>query len=175
MKKSFASIWWRIAAFAFDYLVIAVYLVVLVLLGWSSRFAFPTAMTFMFSQRVSAQFVGFLLITLPVTLYFAFGESSLKQASWGKQRMGLKVVNVQGRQLSFIHALARNLLKFVPWELAHTCIWSLAFSYGNPPLWINAGFIAVYLLVGMNLLSIFFSKTHQSLYDFATSTYVVKS
>ncbi len=89
--------------------------------------------------------------------------------------MKLKVIDAQGNQLSLVHALARNLLKFVPWELAHTCIWSFAFSHGNPPAWINAALAIVYILIGANFCSILLSKMHQSLYDFIARTYVIKS
>lgn len=39
--------------------------------------------------------------------------SSEKQATYGKIAMGLKVVNLQGRRLSFWHALGREIAKFL--------------------------------------------------------------
>ena len=47
------------------------------------------------------------LYIVGVGLYYAFMESSRHQATIGKIAMGIKVVDQQGRRLSFSHALAR--------------------------------------------------------------------
>ncbi len=46
-------------------------------------------------------------------LYFAFMESSSKQATVGKMTLGIKVVDERGNRLSFWHALGRTLAKII--------------------------------------------------------------
>jgi uncharacterized RDD family membrane protein YckC len=114
-----------------------------------------------------------LLITLPVTLYFALGESSTWQATWGKRRQRLTVIGLTGARLSRTQALVRTVLKFIPWELAHTCIWQIRFAPSDSSPLITAGFVLVWILVGANLVSLLRSRSHQTLYDRLAGTYVV--
>jgi len=51
--------------------------------------------------------------TLLYTLYYAFFESNEKQATPGKMAMGLRVTNMNGGRLSFLHALGRNAAKII--------------------------------------------------------------
>ena len=46
-------------------------------------------------------------------LYFSFCESSAWQATLGKKALGLAVTDLQGRRISFAHALGRNLAKII--------------------------------------------------------------
>ncbi len=48
--------------------------------------------------RIRAFAVDYLLITLPVSLYFALSETSSRQANWGKARMGLMVTDLVDRR-----------------------------------------------------------------------------
>jgi uncharacterized RDD family membrane protein YckC len=47
----------------------------------------------------------FLTLVLPVILYFCFQESSLTQATWGKRKLGLRVVTAIGARLSLVWVL----------------------------------------------------------------------
>ena len=76
----------------------------------------------MFANPNRSEFSAFLLLVLPVVLYFALLECSSWQASWGKRKMGLRVIDMHGIRLSFLRSLIRSLLKFVPWELTHACL-----------------------------------------------------
>jgi uncharacterized RDD family membrane protein YckC len=172
--KKYAGFWQRVAAFALDYIIILGYLLGLALLSLIANQVFP-ASQWLFADRVRAQFVAFLLVTLPVTLYFAFSESALQQATWGKKRLKLKVGDRHGNRIPFWRALGRTLLKFVPWEISHTLIWQIYFSQGATSVWISYGFALVYLLIGLNLVGLIITKTNQTLYDLLTSTYVISS
>ena len=95
--KIYAEFWHRAGAFAADYVIILTYLAVITLLSLlinsplgvnHSVFAITH---WLFANRLRAQLTGFLLITLPVTLYFAISESSVRQATWGKRRLNLIV------------------------------------------------------------------------------------
>lgn len=79
-----------------------------------------------------AEALSFGAMTLPFALYFAVLESGARQATWGKRRFGLKVERLGGGRLSFGAALARALIKFVPWELAHLGL-NVTF-FGGPAL-----------------------------------------
>jgi uncharacterized RDD family membrane protein YckC len=170
--KSYAGSWQRAGAFLLDYGIILVYLgaVTLFLLLMNSMFGVNQRL---FTERIRAQLTGFFLITLPVTLYFAFSESSMRQATWGKQRLGLQVAGRSGNRISFWRALARNGLKFIPWELAHTLIWQISFTPNQFSQLIIAGFVTVYFLIGANIASLIFRKDRQTLYDLLVRTYVI--
>lgn len=168
-----ARFWNRAAAFALDYVIILIYLAILTLIGLLLNTLLGVNQ-WLFSDRVRAQSAGFVLITLPVTLYFAFSESSPRRATWGKAKVGLQVTDYRGEQISFWRSLARTALKFVPWELAHTLVWQIAFFPMNSPAWVNYGFVLVYGLIGLNLASILFTRQHQAIYDLLAKTYVIK-
>ena len=68
----------------------------------------------------TAQLLGFVAMTLPVTLYFAFCESSARRATLGKRALGLVVSGESGERLPFARAFLRNAIKFIPWECGHT-------------------------------------------------------
>lgn len=171
-NRTHAGFWLRVKAFAFDYLIISLFLIFILLLFLALNSIFQIDQV-LFTNRVSAQISAFLTVTLPITLYFATGESSAKQATWGKQRAGLKVTDHKGGRINFWRAFARTLLKFIPWELSHTLIWNIYFSTGSFPAYINYGFAFVYLLIGLNIVSIATTKTKQSLYDFLAGTFVI--
>lgn len=169
--KTYASFWQRIKAFAIDYEGIALYLGFIlglfVFINYSTNIVQR-----LFTDRVRAQTLAFLVVDFPITLYFAIGESSVRQATRGKQRLGLKVGDHNGNRISFSRALTRTLLKFIPWELSHTLIWEIYFSTKLDPTLINIGFVLVYILIGLNIASLVISKTKQTLYDFLAGTYV---
>jgi uncharacterized RDD family membrane protein YckC len=169
-----AGFWQRVKALAFDYLIMVGYLLLVVLLGIGMNVAFPTAAQSIFGNRIWGQVIGFALVTLPVTLYYTLLESSRQQATWGKRRIGLRVVRTDGERLTFARALARTLLKFVPWELSHTLIWQIRFAQPQEMALINMGFVSVWVLIGANLISLWLNKKHQTLYDWLSGTYVVQ-
>ena len=171
--KTFAGFWQRVGAFALDYILILGYLAIV--FGLAILLDPVTSVDeWLFSNRLSAQLTAFVLATLPITLYFSLSESSARQATWGKQRVGLQVIDSDGRRVGFWRAFARTLLKFVSWELAHTLVWWLRFEPQETSPLITVGFIAVYLLIGANIIALFVSKSRQTLYDKMTGTCVVR-
>lgn len=173
-KRTYAGFWIRLAAFALDYLIILVYLATATLISLLMNSIFSINQ-WLFGDRVRAQLTGFLLITLPVTLYFAFAESSIQQATWGKRRLRLKVTDRNRNRISFWRSLARTGLKFTPWELAHTLIWQISFTPNQFSPLIAAGFVTVYVLMGANLASQSFRKDRRTLYDLLTGTDVIRT
>ena len=137
--KIYASFGQRIAAFMWDYLIIACYILVITGLFWLIR-----ANEWFFTNRIQAQISVFFFLTLPVILYFSVLESSVRQATWGKHKMGLKVI---------------DYISFFP---------------QTNPLLINIGFGVVYLIIGLNIASLLMTETHQTIYDLLVKTYVEK-
>ena len=110
--KAYVGFWKRSGAFGLDFVIILSYLIALTLLFLFLNSTFKVD-RFLFTTRVQSQVMGFLFVTLPVMLYFAFGESSIRRATWGKQRLSLKVTDDNGHRISFRRAFARALLKFI--------------------------------------------------------------
>ena len=174
---TFANIWQRIGAFLLDYLIIAAYLVLLVIVSVGLGFG-PLRSVFraMFADPNSSEFSAFLLLVLPVILYFALFECSSWQATWGKRKMGLRVIDTHGARLSLPRSFVRSLLKFVPWELTHACLWRIPgwpLAPTTPSPIITAGLVLVWILVGAYLVSMLVSKKHQALYDWIAGTSVI--
>ena len=171
--KSYAGLWQRVKAFLFDYSIILGYLIAITVLGLLLR-QFTSGFEWLFADRVRAQGTVILILTMPVSLFFALGDASLKQGTWGKRRVGLKVKDKNGDRIGLGRSLLRTGLKFIPWELSHTLLWEIAFSNGASSVLINYGYAFVYLLIGLNIASVLLTKTNQSLYDLLAGTYVVQ-
>lgn len=169
-----AGLWFRTLAFAIDYLPIAAYLGVLVAVGARLSLSPQPLAKMFFGTPIAGEATGFLLITLPVILYFALFEASSRQATLGKMRMGLMVTDLAGMRLTRWRSLARTILKFVPWELAHACIWQIRFARDPSAAIYTVGFVAVWLIIGANIVSLLISPTRQTLYDRAAGTVVVR-
>ncbi len=91
IKPSYARLIVRITAFALDYIIIAGYLSFVIVLGTVLNTSFSSVAHGLFSNPLLGQIIGFLMITLPVSLYFILFESSRWQATWGKRKKGLQV------------------------------------------------------------------------------------
>lgn len=174
----FAGLGKRLVAFLFDYLLVLGYVVVLggvnyglILSGRGLDRLFPSS-----ASPAVKDAIAFVTLVLPVGLYFALQESSPRQSTWGKRKAGLRVVNANGGRLTRRQALLRTAVKLLPWQIAHTSIyrvegWPLA-PVQPPPLVIG-GFVLVYVLVGIYVLSMLLSKRHRTLYDWVSGAYVI--
>jgi uncharacterized RDD family membrane protein YckC len=123
----------RLLAFAMDWLVVVLWGGVLfsaVMVATGGNPPRP-------ASPWKAQGIGFLTMTVPVTLYFALCDSSAMQGSLGKWILGLVVSRETGDRLPFGSALLRNGVKFVPWEFGHTVAQQAVFSGdGGVPTWV---------------------------------------
>ena len=167
----------RLKAFALDYLLILGYLVALSVVGtaltlgplgdrWSSLFSTP----------LRADLCAFVLSVLPVVAYFAHAESSRSGATWGKRRMGLKVLGADGAPLGIGRSLSRSALKFLPWQIAHTSmlhILGFPLSPGEPPLGSIVGLVLVWVLVASYLSGLSTLCGGRTPYDRLAGTVVV--
>lgn len=159
----------RLTAFAIDFLLIAAYILVLGVIGVSTTRL--TSELVALASPWTMDLLAFLVLILPVILYFALQEGSQRQATLGKRWVGIVVVNAQGQKLSWRQALIRSAIKFSPWQLAHTCLFQIWSGQTSP--WLSIGALLAQGLVGIYVLSIILSKDHRALYDWLSGAYVI--
>jgi uncharacterized RDD family membrane protein YckC len=168
----------RLKAFGFDYLLIVGYII---LLAAGTMAVIKISGFFGFLLRwpenpLLADLMAFVTLVLPVILYFTLQESSTRQSTWGKRKAVIQVVNISGGRLTRGQAFVRSLVKLLPWQIGHTCLfhipgWPVAITT-IPPL-VTAGVILVYLLVGIYIASSLISKKHRTPYDWVAGSYVI--
>ncbi len=174
MREHSAGLGLRLKAFLLDYVVIAVYLIVLIGVSVAIRALAPSFAESLMSTQYSGEAVGFLTVTAPVSLYFLLSEASSSQATLGKRRIQLKVMRVKdGSRLSTARSLGRTALKFAPWELSHAMIWYIVFHPAGTVVFYS-GISLVFVLVISNVLALTWSPKRQTLYDFVTRTAVTQ-
>ena len=168
----YASFLLRFKAFMIDYILILVYLAVLFIFN---VFLFPSMQDFFNGSLIIAQFTGFLMVTLPVSLYFIVSDSKIGGQSFGKRKTGIRVVGNNGEPLSLIHITVRTILKFFPWELSHFLVYRLIhMGDGEVPLTYYLIGGTIYALMFAYILTAIFTKKKQSLYDIVAKTKVIK-
>ena len=116
-----------------------------------SQLGVTSSATTTFQQKLLAQALVFATMMLPIMLYFAVSESSRWQATIGKRVLRLQVTDDHGGRPPLLRTLLRAVVKFAPWELAHTGVWHVpgtpfvsepaAFSYG---IWTAALLLALW-------------------------------
>ena len=120
------------------------------------------------------QGIGFVTLTLPVFLYFYFSERSAKAATLGKQILGLRV-QVQ-KDISSQKILKRNIVKFLPWEVAHFGVHFLFYfdhKQLSVPIW-NWFFLMVpQIMVIFYIITILISRGRSGFYDRLAHTEIV--
>ncbi|MCI0521638.1 MAG: RDD family protein [Chloroflexi bacterium] len=168
----------RVAAFALDYLIITAYLVVLLGVGVGVTYALgPLERTSpLFASPLFLDGIAFLTAILPVILYFALQESSPSQATWGKRKMGLKVVNARGERLSQPKGFVRAVVKFLPWQLAHSSLLHIQgwpFAPEEPTPMVLVGLIMAQVLAAAYVISLGVGKAHRTPYDWVSGAFVI--
>ena len=162
----------RVIATALDFLIIAVYAVLL--FGVATLLSQTTDLEEGLDSPLARDLVAFLTLILPVILYFALQESSARQATFGKRRAGVQVVSaVEGDRLSFPRALLRSALKFLPWQMAHTAVFQILAGNESVPIWALS--ILAQLLVVVYVLTLWLGKQHRTPYDWLAGTAVVQA
>lgn len=119
-----------------------------------------------------AQTLGFCTLTVPVFSYFYISERSAYRATLGKRLMGLQVVSETSDKP---RVLLRNVLKFLPWELAHTGVYQAIYgaNEGQDPGW-GTWFllIAPQVIVLGYFMGLWYYKGERSFYDVFAKTRV---
>lgn len=168
----YATFLLRFKAFLIDYLFIFTYLITLVII---SVLLFPSLQNLFKHSIVIAQITSFILVTLPVSLYFIITDSILVGQSFGKKKIGIRVVNNYSNPLSIQQSILRTMTKFLPWELSHYLIYrTVEIGEGEIPIYNYAIGGLVYVLIIVYILTSIFTKKKQSLYDMIVKTQVIK-
>lgn len=97
------------------------------------------------------QLVGLLTLTLPVVVVFAWLEAGGGHGTIGKRLCNLRVTQLDGSDLSMRRSLARNALKFLPWEISHTGVHQM-FVPDHPLPWLGP----MFAIAGMGLVLLYF-------------------
>jgi uncharacterized RDD family membrane protein YckC len=164
----------RLIAFGLDWIVIACYMAALFagtvfLTGSVPRLTAPY-------NALHQELVGFLSLTLPVVVYFAIGEYFFR-GSLGKRLMKLRVISGTREGLRLWQVLVRNALKFLPWEMAHYAIHqfiSAQVENRAPGADASVALVGAYLLAGVYVAALLWSKNHRTPYDLSAGTSVVQ-
>ena len=131
IHANYGGFWIRFLAYVVDSLIVGIAFFLIVML-----------LAVMGLELFGAEFI-FLLIGI---LYWAFMQSSARQATYGKALVGLKVIGLAGERITVGRALAREVAKIIS---------------------------TLTLLIGYILAA--FTKRKQALHDFVASTYVVRT
>jgi uncharacterized RDD family membrane protein YckC len=121
---TYAGFWLRFVAYIIDSVVVSVAMMVLLVplfflmggaafLGSFSRELGNQPNPFAIGAFVSLVLVIGGLALLGHWLYFAYLESGEKQATWGKQALGLYVTDLSGNRVSFARASGRFFAKLI--------------------------------------------------------------
>jgi uncharacterized RDD family membrane protein YckC len=127
------------------------------------------------NSPIWGQITGFFSLTLPVFLYFFLSERSAWQGTIGKRLMSLQVAfnaPIGNRSQRVLH---RNLLKFLPWEIAHTGLHWLIYYSNNGieiPLWIWITLMLPQIVIMAYFVSIFAYGGNRSVYDNIAKTQI---
>ena len=155
MQNVYASFWRRLVAFIIDNIVIS--FPTMLLSGVLAALFMPQLLSSMEAepspQSISALLstYGFVMLLNLVSalffwLYYAFMESSAKQATLGKMAMGIKVVDEHGQRISFARATGRTFAKIISYTILYFGFFMAAFT-----------------------------KKRQALHDLIATTYVVNA
>ena len=169
--------WPRIAAFLLDYLLILVYLGILALVGLSLTLGpLGEAWSALVSTAARKDLLAFFTTVLPVMAYFVWSERSPAGGTWGKRKLGLRVVDSQYGRISLGQALIRSALKFAPWQMAHTALIHIPgfpMAPHDPPTWSVWMLITMWLVVAVYLIGLTQLGGRRTPYDRISSTRVI--
>lgn len=171
----------RLLALLIDYLIILAYMA---LLAAVSAVLFVVVLDgypdYLGSLGVvGTQLLFFCLLTLPVGLYLFLAESGRRGATIGKQKLGLRVVHVNGRRATKGQVALRTVIKLLPWELAHTFVWQLQYVFYKDgyeaavPAWVLAGLNAALVLGLVYMALVVWRQDRRSVHDLAAGTKVI--
>ena len=105
-----------------------------------------------FQNSINMELYVLLTISIPVWLYFAIQECSLKKATLGKRLVSLEVINsVTTNKINFTQSISRTILKLLPWEIAHIgVIFPTPLHYAENPE------IRILTIIGLVLFVVYF-------------------
>lgn len=112
-ELEYAGFWSRVAALIVDNAIVTIFGLALLI-----------AAAFVGAGAVAIANVAYVLVAI---LYWPLMECSERQATIGKQLLGIQVTDANGARLTFVRSLLRNIAKI----LSH---FRLAWVFCSPPL-----------------------------------------
>lgn len=100
-KVNLGDVWRRCAAYIFDIFLVNLFVFIILI---------ATTITI----GHSAEIYGIAFANLAIFAYFVYFESSQAQATPGKKWLNLKVVDFEGRRISFVRAFFRYFARGMP-------------------------------------------------------------
>jgi uncharacterized RDD family membrane protein YckC len=141
-KETLANFWWRLLAYLIDYILVMIFVALLV--AFAGVVSGLTGIPVDFESKDSELVDRFLSLAVLI-IYNGIFEATEMRGSIGKKICKLMVVNINGQQLSFGTALARN-----------------------------AGKLLSSLVCGFGFLTIIWDANHQAWHDQLAKTYVIR-
>ncbi len=161
----------RFLALFLDFLLIIGYALVLFVL---SMFIYlvPLGGVPMFNE--SGMNLLSLALIIPSALYCIIMECTTKHATVGKRAARIKVASTRLGRLRVWQVIVRNIIKFLPWQLAH-----MAIIHGVATGWDSDMFTTVVLYTASALALLWvgslFGRKHRGIHDHIAGTIVVPS
>lgn len=157
-----ASLW--------DYLAIVGWLAGVTVVGLAVRaWLPPTTAT---PSVAATDAVAFGLSVLPVWVYLTVTEAGVRQASWGKRRVGLRVTASDGSRAGWQRVAARNAVKLLPWQLAHIAVAPLILG-ADDSITIGVAYTLSLLIAVASIAMACRDPQHRALHDRVAGTRVV--
>ncbi len=160
----------RLAAYVLDVALVAVVLVGAQFLLSRITNGFPFNLL---TTGLRIEIWVFLTISLPTWLYFAYYESSARQATLGKRLLKLRVTDTNQESIGFGRAFIRTIIKLIPWELTHVVLFFPTPIMTDPNPSPRLGLFLVYPLLALYMLSIIFTPRKRSIHDLLVGTLVL--
>lgn len=151
------EIWKRCAAYIFDIFLINLLIFILLI-------------SVTLTKGPLADIYGIALTNLVIFAYFVYFESSKAQATPGKKWMDLKVVDLEGRRISFLRAFFRYFARGMP-SIVLVVVDIAANGMGI----INEHLGFYFLIPIVTYVPILFMDMRQGVHDVMAGTVVVKS
>lgn len=158
----------RIVAWLIDWSIILSY--ACVLLGIAFLLSRIRIIDLEVIHPITGQLVGFFFLTLPVVIYCISMEAGSRHGTIGKRIMKIHVAGIPGTKRSIV---LRNIIKFLPWECAHTGVQWIRYCHTtDTPAWIWVLLILPQVLMLFYFIAIVATKGSRSVYDWIAGTYI---
>lgn len=154
----------RLQALALDWLVICGYLVVLALVAMFFYFLLLDGIP-KFNVWQSQLLATFTTV-VPVLSWFAVKEAQIPFATFGKSEMEITVKYTRN---PWISAFIRNILKFLPWQLAHMGVIGGIYSEWENPAASFTVLVSLFLALTY-VLQVIVTPSHRHLPDLVAGT-----
>jgi uncharacterized RDD family membrane protein YckC len=128
-------------------------------------------MGFDFDAPLHADAFAFTVLVAPVVVTFTVQEASTQQATLGKRVVGLRVTDSSGRRMGIGRALGRSVVKFAPWQLAHSAVFGLRADGDRAGLLVLA--VLAQVLVLASTVATVIDPLHRAVHDHVAGTRVV--